>query len=284
VRNDIGLIFEAYRKVCKEANETGAVVSPNKSVTTSSTPLPQAVPGAAGVTTPQNVSLSIDDVKKILKNISDSFTKAKDTADILQKNNVPGSLQALQSGIQNLPSYILNIISLASPTTQQLSMLSKSLSLAPQIASMVNNVIKNLGPSGGGEQTPASIIGGVADTNSRIAIPNTPARLAIPKTSDAAPAGASVTGAVSDTGDGATIKGAPVQDDTVAPAAPATGDETVAPGVDPTKEEPVRKATLPDGTPAPSEGPYYVMTTKGPRLTTKGTPGAYQINKPSANK
>lgn len=275
MRNDIGLILEAYKKVCNEANETGAVISPNKSGTTSSTPLPQAVPGAAGVSTPQNVSLSIDDVKKILKNISDSFTKAKDTADILQKNNIPGSLQALQSGIQNLPSYILNIISLASPTTQQLSMLSKSLSLAPQIASMVNNVIKNLGPSGGGEQTPASSVGAVADTDPKIATPNT---------SGTAPAGASVTGAVSDTGDKATIKGAPVQDDTVAPAAPATGDETVAPGVDPTKEEPVRKATLPDGTPAPSEGPYYVMTTKGPRLTTKGTPGAYQINRPSANK
>jgi hypothetical protein len=26
------------------------------------------------------------------------------------------------------------------------------------------------------------------------------------------------------------------------------------------------------------------MTTKGPRLATKGTPGAYQINRPATNK
>jgi len=145
-------------------------------------------------------------------------------------------------------------------------MLSKSLSLAPQIASMVNNVIKNLGPSGGSEQTPFNSVGGVAATDPKLATPETPSTAP-------ALAGSSVAGAVSDTGDGATIKGAPVQDDTVAPAAPATGDETVAPGVDPTKEEPVRRAT-------PVSSPYYVMTTKGPRLATKNTPGAYQINKP----
>ena len=37
-------------------------------------------------------------------------------------------------------------------------------------------------------------------------------------------------------------------------------------------------------TPATQDGPYYIMTTKGPRLATKGTPGAYRINRPAANK
>ena len=96
-----------------------------------------------------------------------------------------------------------------------------------------------------------------------------------------------------------------------APAAPAPAAPAVPAALGKTGNPPAQVTTAgipaagteePVGQPAPSvstaaaapanavqppvaqEGPYYIMTTKGPRLTTKGTPGAYQINRPATNK
>lgn len=63
---------------------------------------------------------------------------------------------------------------------------------------------------------------------------------------------------------------------------PAAGTEE--PVGQPAPTAPVAAPAAPIQTPATQDGPYYIMTTKGPRLATKGTPGAYRINRPAANK
>ena len=63
---------------------------------------------------------------------------------------------------------------------------------------------------------------------------------------------------------------------------PAAGTEE--PVGQPAPTAPVAAPAAPVQTPATQDGPYYIMTTNGPRLATKGTPGAYRINRPAANK
>ena len=63
---------------------------------------------------------------------------------------------------------------------------------------------------------------------------------------------------------------------------PAAGTEE--PVGQPAPTAPVPASAAPVQTPATQDGPYYIMTTNGPRLATKGTPGAYRINRPAANK
>lgn len=63
---------------------------------------------------------------------------------------------------------------------------------------------------------------------------------------------------------------------------PAAGTEE--PVGQPVPSAPVAAPAAPVQTPVTQDGPYYIMTTGGPRLATKGTPGAYRINRPAANK
>ena len=68
---------------------------------------------------------------------------------------------------------------------------------------------------------------------------------------------------------------------------PAAGTEEPVGQPAPAAQLPAPAARLPVPAaqpPVTQDGPYYVMTTKGPRLATKGTPGAYRINRPAANK
>jgi len=68
---------------------------------------------------------------------------------------------------------------------------------------------------------------------------------------------------------------------------PAAGTEEPVGQPAPAAQLPAPAARLPVPAaqpPVTQDGPYYIMTTGGPRLATKGTPGAYRINRPAANK
>jgi len=332
VASDIKLIFEAYKKVHEAAGETGAVVSP----AASETPLtPKPSVSVAGINVGQGGSIKLDvkDAKRILKNLSDTYARAKDTASILQKNNVPDATKYLQAEKGKLQPFINDIIN--STTGNPKEIRDMAIGLESDITALVNAAqstnpsVAAGSPKGKGQtaqtglptapagapgvsvpnvnaKAPSTAVANnagapidttkpgaagvpraVADDSSAVnttAATNTATKggsqsaLSAPQPNTATKGGAQsaatklasngepvtsagVVGGVADTGPNSEIPtGQPVADDTVAPAPLATD------------EEPVRKAA--------SAAPYYVMTTKGPRLATKDTPGAYQINRP----
>ena len=306
--SDIKLIFEAYKKVHEAAGETGAVVSP----TANETPLtPKPTVSVAGINVGQGggIKLDVKDAKKILKNLSDTYARAKDTASILQKNNVPDATKYLQAEKSKLQPFINDIIN--STTGNPKEIRDMGMGLEPDITALVNaaqstnSSVAAGSPKGKSQtaqaglptapagapgvsvpnvnaKTPSTAVannaGAPIDTTNTATKGGSQSALNTPPTNTATKGGAQsaatrlasngepvtdagVVGGVADTDPNSGIPtGQPVADDTVAPASLATG------------EEPVRKAT--------SAAPYYVMTTKGPRLANKNTPGAYQINRP----
>ena len=274
---DISLIFEAYRKIHEAAGETGAVIAPAAGQASTQPTQQQGQPGTAATATTK-FELSLTDAKKILDNISDTYIKARETALILKKNNVPNVTQYLQAERDKLLPFIANVVNATSATGEDTKKLLNGLD--PEISTVVQRAFTQHAWSG-------KASGGTPDNK---VTPAEPSSIPPKATSSAVPienkpGGAGVAAAVPDTTnpqDSRTLTNptaqAPVAADTVAPAASTQGNETIAQATPATGEEPVQRAT------AQQEGPYYIMTTKGPRLATKNTPGAYQINRPATNK
>ena len=241
---DFKLLAEAYGRIYEANEETGAVTKP----TSSSAP---ATANDAAAAAPSNetqatkVSLSNSDATKILKSISDIYLKTKDITTILQKNNVPGLAASLEAEKAKLAQTV-NTVLMSTPGVKDTRTRNSMLAgLDPDIVKIANAPTVTQPPADSTQPpTPAP------------AVPAVPASLG--KANEPAPvttAGVPAAGTEEPVG----------QPTPPAPATPAAPVNTTQP-------------------PDTQQGPYYVMTTKGPRLATKGTPGAYQINRPATNK
>jgi hypothetical protein len=239
--------MEAYGKIYEASEETGAITKPVSSDAAGAS-------SAATATVPTDnaqatkVSLSNSDATKILKGISDIYLKTKDITTILQKNNVPGLAASLEAEKAKLAQTV-NTVLMSTPGVKDTRTRNSMLAgLDPDIVKIANAPTAT--------QPPADATQPPAPAPAAPAVP-----AALGKT-DNQPAQVTTAGIPAAGTEEPVGQPAPSAPTTTAVAAPAN---SVQP-------------------PVAQEGPYYVMTTKGPRLATKGTPGAYQINRLATNK
>ena len=242
---DFRLLAEAYSRIYEANEETGAVTKPTSSDAAGASSNTQtAAPAAADATQAPKVNLSNSDASKILKGISDIYVKTKDITAILQKNNVPGLAASLEAEKAKLAQTV-NTVLISTPGVKDTRTRNSMLAgLDPDIVKIANAPTTTQPQAGSTPQT----------------MPTAPAAPAAPTLSQPASQPAQVTNA----------------------GIPAAGTEE--PVGQPAPTAPVPASAAPVQTPATQDGPYYIMTTNGPRLATKGTPGAYRINRPAANK
>lgn len=104
---DIINLAEAYKHIYEAGEaETGAIASKAApaapaQTTTSAPPVPAP-----------SVQLNSTDSTKILKNISDIYTKTKEIAGILEKNNIPNATKSLQQESYKLAALASQIVAL----------------------------------------------------------------------------------------------------------------------------------------------------------------------------
>lgn len=249
---DFKLLAEAYGRIYEANEETGAVTKPTSS-DASVTANDAAAAAPSNGTQATKVSLSNSDATKILKGISDIYLKTKDITTILQKNNIPGLAASLEAEKAKLAQTV-NTVLMATPGVKDTRTRNSMLAgLDPDIVKIAN-APSTTQPPANSTQSPAPA----------------PAISATPATPAAQVKTAGVPAAGTEEPVGQPTPSAPA----AAPAAPAAQ-----------LPAPAARLSVPAAQPpVTQQGPYYVMTTKGPRLATKGTPGAYQINRPATNK
>ena len=246
---DFKLLAEAYSRIYEAGEETGAVTKPTSPDASGASSNAQPTAAAAPTDTTQapKVNLSNSDASKILKGISDIYVKTKDITAILQKNNVPGLAASLEAEKAKLAQTV-NTVLISTPGVKDTRTRNSMLAgLDPDIVKIANAPAATQPQANPAPQP----------------MPITPAAPALTQPAQVTNAGIPAAGTEEPVGQ-------------PAPSAPA-----------PAARLPVPAARLPVPAaqpPVTQQGPYYVMTTKGPRLATKGTPGAYRINRPAANK
>lgn len=247
---DFKLLAEAYGRIYEANEETGAVTKPTSS-DAPATANDAAAAASSNGTQATKVSLSNSDATKILKGISDIYLKTKDITTILQKNNIPGLAASLEAEKAKLAQTV-NTVLMATPGVKDTRTRNSMLAgLDPDIVKIAN--------------APATTQPQAGSTQPSAPVPAVPASLG--KANQPAPV---TTAGIPAAGTEKPV-GQPAPSAPSAPAArlPAPAARLPVPAAQP---------------PATQQGPYYIMTTKGPRLATKGTPGAYQINRPATNK
>jgi hypothetical protein len=249
VAKDFKLLAEAYSRIYEAGEETGAVTKPTSSDASGASSNTQTAAAVAPTDTTQapKVNLSNSDASKILKGISDIYVKTKDITAILQKNNVPGLAASLEAEKAKLAQTV-NTVLISTPGVKDTRTRNSMLAgLDPDIVKIANAPATTQPQAGSTPQT----------------APTAPVTPAAPTLSQPAGQPAQVTNA------GIPAAGTEEPIGQPAPTAPVAAPAAIA---------------APAQAPATQDGPYYIMTTNGPRLATKGTPGAYRINRPAANK